>query len=253
MRQGESSVMVSIEELLKDAHSREMQEREAAARAVREADARRLDALRRRELEEEERLRAQMVERERRAYEAQRKQAELAALREGAVVRARTEAEAQARLAALQVQQEHERSLHALRHDRHKKRLVVVLVTLSALAAAGAVGGGLAIKRSNDAAVVAAERLHAMQDEKEHLEAEQATLRAQIGSAQDPAEVARLQQELADAQAKLRSVATRIDKGPHAAAPPAPLVPPRSTAQPSGGSKGTPSCAKGDPLCATVL
>jgi hypothetical protein len=253
MRQGESSVMVSIEELLKDAHVREAEEREAAARAAREVEARRLEALRHRELEEEERLRAQMVERERRAYEAQRNQAELEALREGAVVRARTEAEAQARLATMKVQQDHERSLHALRHDRHKERLVVVIVSLSALAAAGTVGAGLALKRSNDAATVAGARLREMQDEKEHLETEQAAIRAQIGTAQDPAEVARLQQELADAQAKLRSVATRIDKAPHATPPAGPTPPAHFAPSPQPAPKGTPACAKGDPLCPTVL
>ncbi|MGH7293835.1 MAG: hypothetical protein ACRELB_02825, partial [Polyangiaceae bacterium] len=151
----ETSVMVSIQEILRDAQNREEQEKVEAERQAQAAEQRRLDEARRRQEEEEARLRAEEDDRQRRMFEEQRRQAELNAMQEAAVQRARAEAEAQARLAEMAARQEHERQLHALSQDKHKKRLTFIIAGLAVFFVLGGIGGGIALKHSSDEAQAA--------------------------------------------------------------------------------------------------
>ncbi len=166
----ETSVMVSIQEILRDAQSREEQEKVEAEQRARAEEQRRLDEIRRRQEEEEARIRAEEDERQRRAYEEKKRAAEIAAMQEAAVQRARSEAEAQARLAEMNARQEHERQLHALSHDKSKKNLKFLLAGLGVVLFAAAIGGTVLIKSSMDKAAAA--------------QAETAKLTAQIDEAE---------------------------------------------------------------------
>jgi hypothetical protein len=245
----ESSVSVSIEELLREAHARDEQDRRDAAERARAAEQRRIEELRRLQRAEEARLRTEDAERRRRAFEEERRRVELLAMHEGTVERARSEAALRAHLAELTARQAHERSLHALRHDRQKRRLTWGIILLTALAVSGGVAAGSVLKRSRDDAAAADARLHGIEGEKDRLEAEQARLRQAIGTASDPGEVARLQQQLADAQRQLRAFAASSAHGPAVRPPtPSPAAPPRSTAT----ARTSAPCSKGDPLCPTI-
>jgi colicin import membrane protein len=246
----ESSVSVSIEELLREAHAREEQERRDAVERARAAEQRRIDELRRMHQAEEARLRAEEAERRRRAFDEERRQVELRALHEGTVERARAEAQLRARLAELTARQEHERSLQWLAQDRHKKRLTRVVALLTVLAVAGGAGTAVAIKRSKDAAAAADARLRGARDDRDRLEHEQARLKQDLANASDPGDVARLQQQLADAQRQLKSFTTANAR--------APAVHPPGAVSTTGPAKApatprTPeACPKGDPLCPTI-
>jgi hypothetical protein len=250
MAQQESSVRVSIEELLREAHAREEQERRDAEERARRAEQQRVDELQRRRELEEARLRTEDAERRRRAFDEEKRGVELRALHEGTVARAVIEAETRARLAEIAARHEHERGLHALRHDRHKKRLARVAIALTALAVAGGIGAGIAIKRSTDDAMTADARLRSVRDERDRLEQEQARLKQAIGNASDPEEIVRLQQQLADAQRQLRSVAVPTAR-PSAVHAPSTVITTPPARSPSA-VKGPDTCPKGDPLCATI-
>jgi colicin import membrane protein len=252
----ETSVMVSIQEILRDAQNREEQEKVEAEHRARAEDQRRLDETRRRQEEEEARLRAEEDERQRRSFEEQRRQAEIRAMQEAHVQRARSEAEAQARLAEMSARQEHERQLHALGQDKHKKRLTMILVVLGAVLLVGAVGGGILYKNVQDKALAAEASVRALQDEKDKADQEQARLKAQLASTQDPEQIAALQTQLAEQQQKLQSLNSQIAQkgtGPAAGGGGGAAV------RPTGGGGGAPTkprpacnCTPGDPLCSCL-
>jgi colicin import membrane protein len=251
----ETSVMVSIQEILRDAQNREEQEKVEAEHRAREEEQRRLDDARRRQDEEEARLRQEEDERQRRSFEEQRRQAEILAMQEAHVQRARSEAEAQARLAEMAARQEHERQLHALSQDKHKKRLTMILVGLGALLFIGAIGGGVLYKNVHDKALMAEAQVRAMQDEKDKAEAEQGRLKAQLENTKDPEQIAQLQQQLAEQQQKVQSLNTQISqKGTTTGA----VRPAGGGGGGSGGAKpagpsGKPcNCTPGDPLCSCL-
>jgi len=252
----ETSVMVSIQEILRDAQNREEQEKVEAERRAREEEQRRVDEIRRRQEEEEARLRAEEDERQRRAFEEQRRQAELQALQEAAVQRARTEAEAQARLAEMNARQEHERQLHALGQDKHKKRLTMIAVGLGVLFFVGAIGGGIIIKNVHDQAAAAEAQLRELQSEKDKADQEQARLKAELANTKDPEQIAALQAQLAAQQQRLQSLDSQIANnrsshgGGHGGG--------GAAAHPAGGGGGGGGAAKpcnctpGDPLCSCL-
>jgi hypothetical protein len=246
----ESSVRVSLEELLREAHAQEERERQEAGERARAAEQRRIDELRRQEQAEQARRREEEAERARRAFDEEKRRVELRALHEGTIERARLETEVRARLAEMTARQQHERSLHALRRDRQKSRLTRAVVVLMAVAIVGGVGAGVAVKRSKDDAAAADVRLRGIQAEKDRLEQEQAQLKRAIESASDPGNVARLQRDLADAQRQLRSF-TASPRTPPGHAPLAVTSPPTPTRKP-GSTKVPESCPKGDPLCPTI-
>ncbi|HEY8041589.1 MAG TPA: hypothetical protein VIF15_17400 [Polyangiaceae bacterium] len=174
-------------------------------------------------------------------------------MQEAAVQRARMEAEAQARLAEMAARQEHERQLHAMGQDKHKKRLTMMLVGLGLLLFVGAIGGGIALKTSHDKAQAAEMQLRALQDEKDKADQEQARLKAQLENTKDPEQIAALQAQLAAEQQKIQSLNSQIgQKGASG--------PPRAGGG-GGGGGGTPkpptpgkpcNCTPGDPLCSCL-
>jgi colicin import membrane protein len=252
----ETSVMVSIQEILRDAQNREEQEKVEAEHRARAEEQRRLDDARRRQDEEEARLRAEDEDRQRRAFEEQRRQAEIQAMQEAHVQRARSEAEAQARLAEMAARQEHERQLHALSQDKHKKRLTFILVGLGAVLFIGAIGGGVLYNNVHQKALMAEAQVRAMQDEKDKAEAEQARLKAQLENTKDPEQIAQLQAQLAEQQQKVQSLNTQISQ--KGTAPTRPAYGGGGGGGGGGGSKpaggsGKPcNCTPGDPLCSCL-
>jgi colicin import membrane protein len=251
----ETSVMVSIQEILRDAQHREEQEKVEADRKAREDEQRRLDDIRRKQEEEEARLRSEEEDRQRRAYEEQRRQAEIQAMQEAAVQRARAEAEAQARLAEMAARQEHERQLHALSQDKHKKRLTFIIAGLAAFFVIGGIGAGVVIKNASDKTAAAEAQLRALQDEKDKADEQQARLKAELENTKDPEKIAALQQQLAEQQAKLQTLNTQIAQnkggGGGAVVRPAGGGGGGGASKPAGPAKPC-NCTPGDPLCSCL-
>jgi len=254
----ETSVMVSIQEILRDAQNREEQEKVEADRRAREEEQRRLDEIRRRQEEEEARLRSEEEDRQRRAYEEQRRQAEIQAMQEAAVQRARAEAEAQARLAEMASRQEHERQLHALSQDKHKKRLTFIVAGLAAFFVIGGITAGVVIKQASDKTAAAEAQLRALQDEKDKADQEQARLKAELENTKDPEKIAALQAELAAQQTKLQSLNTQIAQnkgggggGGGGGVRPAGGGGGGGASKPAGPAKPC-NCTPGDPLCSCL-
>ena len=201
----ETSVMVSIQEILRDAQSREEQEKveaesarspgRAAARSTRRAGAR-------------TRRRPASAPRKRSASAAPTRssdaQAEIQAMQEAHVQRARSEAEAQARLAEMAARQEHERQLHALSQDKHKKRLTMILVGPRRGARSSAASAAASPSRTDrrDRPLAPQAQLRALQDEKDKADQEQARLKAELENTKDPEKIAALQAQLDEQQTK---------------------------------------------------
>jgi colicin import membrane protein len=253
----ETSVMVSIQEILRDAQSREEQEKVELEARTRAEEQRRLDEIRRRQEEEEARIRAEEDDRQRRAFEEKKRHAELAAMQDAAVERARAETEAKARLAEMNARQEHERHLHALTHDKSKKNLKFLLAGLGVVLFVAAIGGGIVIKNSMDktaAAVASANELRAQIDAAEE---KRVALEAQYNAAVAAGvDTKALQDEIA---AEKDKIAALQQGGTNAA--------PRPRAAPAGGGGGAPAakpagggggaskpcnCTPGDPLCSCL-
>jgi hypothetical protein len=242
----ETSVMTSIQELLRDAQQQEEQERQQAAQRARDEEQRRLDEQRNRQRQEEDRLRADEDDRLRRQHEEQRRQAEIQAMQLATVQRARAEAEAQSRFAEMAARQEHERQMHVLGQDKHKKRLTAILAALGAVVVIGGVAAGVAIKASTDRAAAAQAQLRGMQDEKDRLDQEQAKLRADLANTQDPVRIAALQQQLVDEQVRANALKDQMaqNKSTGHAVSGVGAKPGRAVAKPN--------CTPGDPLCSTL-
>jgi colicin import membrane protein len=247
----ETSVMVSIQEILRDAQNREEQDKLEAERRVREEEQRRVEEVRSRQAQEQARLRSEEEDRQRRAFEEQKRQAEIVALQEAAVTRARTEAEAQARLAEMTARQEHERRLHAVTHDGSKKRLQFYLYGLGVVLIGLAVGGGFLIKNYNDKANAADARAHELEVEKDAVAQQQKQLQLQLDKATSPEERAQLEKAVADAKERADQLAQQLGgmkhtptAGPVVAGPaPGPRPPPTRPAC---------NCTPGDPLCSCL-
>jgi len=248
----ETSVMVSIQEILRDAQHREEQEKIETQQRAREDEQKRLEELRRKQEAEQERLRAEESDRQRRAFEEQKRQAEIQALQEAAIQRAKMEAEAQARLAEMASRQEHERQLHALTHDRSKRRLQLFLAGLGVLVFALAIGGGYVIKQSNDKANAAEAHARALEAEKQDVEAQQRRLQFELESTKDPGKIAELQARLTEQTQKLETISTQITQtkkpGPAAAGGGGGGAGNKAT----GGNKPPCNCTPGDPLCSCL-
>jgi hypothetical protein len=245
----ESSVMVSLGELLRDAPLRAEEERADAVRRARDHEERQAAALRHEREREAARVRADDEERARRAFEEQRRQAELVAVQQAALERARMEAGSRARLAEMAALQEHERQLRTLAQDGHKKRLQLTLAGLGVLLVAGAVAGAVTYARMQHDKEAAQAHARELESRIDDVDAQRAKVERRLASATDPAEVAALQAALKESQAKLdqlnkeanhsRTPGAAAPKRPQIAAPPAPQPPARA-------------CSKGDPMCPTV-
>jgi colicin import membrane protein len=249
----ETSVMVSIQEILRDAQNREEQEKLEAEQRARQEEQRRLDEARRRQEEEQARIRAEEAERQRRAFEEQKRQAEIQALQEAAIQKARTEAESQARLAEMTARQEHERHLHALNQDQGKKRLRLMLGGAAALLLVVAVGGGVAVKNSVDKANAAEAHARELQTKIDDTETEMRRVRSDLENAKDPEKIAELTSQL-NAMKKERD---RLEA--EGAAQPGPKPVTHTVAgggggaqKPTSGTKAPCNCTPGDPLCSCL-
>jgi colicin import membrane protein len=252
-RQQETSVMVSIQEILRDAQSREEQEKVEAEQRAREAEQRRLEEIRRKQEEEAARLRAEEQERDRRVFDEQRRQAELKGLQEATVQRARAEAEAQARLAEMTARQDHERQLHALSQDKHKKRVQGIAIALGVFFFVGAIGAGVVIKNIMDQKNVAQAYARQLESEKQENEQQQTRLRSELEQTKDPEKIAALQAALEEQQKKLEMIRTAQAQperrvGAQVAGGPAP---PKKVAEPKTPGKPC-NCTPGDPLCSCL-
>jgi|CZKU01.1.fsa_nt_gi colicin import membrane protein len=248
----ETSVMVSIQEILRDAQSREEQEKVELEQRTRAEEQRRLDELRRRQEEEEARIRSEEDERQRRAFEEKKRHAEIAAMQDAAVERARAETEAKARLAEMNARQEHERHLHALTHDKSKKNLKFLLAGLGVVLFVAAIGGGIVIKNSMDktaAAVASANELRAQIDAAEE---KRVALESQYNAALAAGvDTKALQDEIAAEKDKIAA----LQQG--STAPPKPHyggggVTPAPKPAGGGGPAKPCNCTPGDPLCSCL-
>jgi colicin import membrane protein len=253
----ETSVMVSIQEILRDAQSREEEEKAEAERRAREEEQRRLDEIRRRQDEEAARLRAEEDERARKIFEEQKRQTELAAMQEAAVARARMEAESKARLAEMTARQEHERQLTALSQDKHKKRLQFILAGLGVLIVAVAVGGGITIKKTLDEKAAAQAQTAQLQGQIDEANANSQKLRAELENTKDPEQIAALQAQLKEQQEKLQNLQQNQQAKPRAPSGGGGgggggAARPSGGGGGGGGTKAPCNCTPGDPLCSCL-
>lgn len=138
----ESSVVFSLNELMKLEEQR--REDEAEARRAQEAAARRAAAevVARERAAEEERLRVAEARRHAEALAAREHEARLQAMKEAEIVRASHEAEAAARAKELLATREHDRAVAASRDDASRRKLARATYGTAALLAATWVGGG---------------------------------------------------------------------------------------------------------------
>jgi colicin import membrane protein len=247
----ETSVMVSIQEILRDAQSREEEEKAEAEKQAREAEQRRVEEIRRAQEAEAARLKADEDERDRRAYEEQRRQVELSSMQEAAVQRAKMEAESKARLAEMTARQDHERQLTSLSQDSHKKRLQFFLVGLGVLIVAVAVGGGITIKKTMDETAAARMEAQQLQSKIDEANAQQQKLQLELQNTKDPEKIAALQKQLDDEKKRISDMsAAAATKRPTGGGGGAPAAKPASGGGP-GGSKPC-NCTPGDPLCSCL-
>ena len=242
--------MVSIQEILRDAQSREEQEKVEAEQRARETEQLRLEDIRRKQEEEAARLRAQEEERERRSFEEQRRQAELRALQEATIQRAKSEAESQARLAEMSSRQDHERQLHALSQDKHKKRVQVIAVALGVFFFVGAVGAGVVIKNVMDQKNAAEARANQLEADKQEVEQQTARVRAELEQTKDPEKIAALQAQLEAEQKKLEVIKNQQATQPEKRGVPIGIAipPPKKADKP----RPVCNCTPGDPLCSCL-
>jgi colicin import membrane protein len=249
----ETSVMVSIQEILRDAQHREEQEKVEAERRAREEEQRRLDDIRKRQEEEESRLRSEEEDRQRRAYEEQRRQAEINAMQEAAVQRARAEAEAQARLAEMAARQEHERQLHALSQDKHKKRLTFILVGLGAFLFIGIILTTVFVKKSMDETAALKAQAAQLQSQIDDSNAKEARLKAELENTKDPEKIAALQQQLDAEKARLQELEQQKRNPGVGGGGYRPVGGGGGAgSKPTGGSGKPCNCTPGDPLCSCL-
>jgi colicin import membrane protein len=253
----ETSVMVSIQEILQDAQSREEQEKLQTEQRAREAEQRRLEDIRRKQDDEAARLRAQEEDRERRSFEEQRRQAELQALQEATIHRAKAEAESQARLAEMSSRQDHERQLHALSQDKHKKRVQMIAVALGVFFFVGAIGAGVVIKNVMDQKNAAEARANQLETEKQEVEQQTARVQAELEQTKDPQKIDALQKQLAAEQKKLEEIRTAQASQTEKRGVPGGAAVGIGSPTPKGkpaGDKPRPvcNCTPGDPLCSCL-
>jgi colicin import membrane protein len=247
----DTSVLASIEDLLRE-HERSVEQQHAdARRRDAEADRARTEAAQRAEAAAEASRRAAAEEARRLAFEEQRRAAEIAALREATVQRARMEAEAQARLAELTARQEHERHLSALNQDTSKKKwkLATTLTAIFLCVAVG--GGGVAIKLQYDKQRAAESELADLRGQIAEAEQEKAAIKAQLQSTRDPQRIAELTKELDDKNAIIGTLSSKLgNKG----GGPGPKTTATVTATAATGKapQGPCRCLDGDPTCSCI-
>ena len=248
-RTTETSVMASIEDLLRE-HQRSVAEEEIdARRRADDAERARAEAARSAEAELEARRRAEAEEVRRRAFEAERREAELAAMHEATVQGARIAAEAKARLDELAARQEHERHLSALARDGGKKRWKLA-TALTAAFLCVVVGGGIALKTQIDKQRAAELELASLRDQITLAEQEKAKIKAQLEDTKDPQRIAELKRELEDRNQTIGKLTTQLGNKSGSANGPKPTV--TATATATAKPPGVCKCMDGDPTCSCI-
>ena len=254
----ESSVLASIQDILRDAQVREEEEKLAVQRREEDEERARLDAIRRDQEAAEARMRAEEDERQRKSHDEQRRQVELVALQEATITRAKMDAEAQARLAEIAKQQEHERHLAVVKNDVGKKRITAIAGGIGVVALVIAVGGGMMVKKTTDEKARIEREVAELRGQADKAEADAKRLRAERDNTKDPEKIAELERKLKKAEDDARAAANRL--GDHGARPfggggggggPAGGGPAGGGG--GGGGGGTkpppPKCPPGDPMC----
>ncbi|MFO0758245.1 MAG: hypothetical protein U0359_17250 [Byssovorax sp.] len=248
--QKESSVLFSLKELMSLEEDRIRNEESEKAAAVAAAEKARLDAERAAREAEESRIRA---EEERRRAEEQRAREEAArheAIRIAEVERARVEAEQKARMEALAAQQQHERSLAALKHDESKKKLRNMLIGGGIFVVLAGTAIGYAVVDNNRKAEAqrlaleaqareAAENAKKLEQQQKEQQAKIDSLMTQLSSASDEATRLKLQQQIKAEQAAKEALSKPGAGGPAGPKPDKPAKP-------------ACKCTPGDPLCSCL-
>jgi colicin import membrane protein len=249
----ETSVMASIQDILRDAQVREEEEKLEAERRARAEEERSRDELRRKQEEEEARIKAEDEARQRKVHDEQRRQAEIAAMQEATVARAKMEAEAQARLAEISARQAHERELHQIKTSKGHRTMKIVAVVLGVVFVLFAVGGGIMIKQSNDRAATAERQQRELQEQIDKAKQDQDRLKAELENTKDPEKIAALQAQIDEQKKKMDSLKSQQTgpKGPvWTGGPKPPGVGPGGAG--GGGGNTKCNCSPGDPLCSCL-
>ncbi|HVJ21738.1 MAG TPA: hypothetical protein VM686_40315 [Polyangiaceae bacterium] len=248
--QKESSVLFSLKELMSLEENRIRDEEADKERRAREEQERRASEDRAKRDAEERRIRD---EEERRRAEEQRRREEEArveAIKHGELAKAQAEAEHRARMEAMAAQQAHEQQLAALNSDDTKKRLkLYVGLAIGAVVLVG-VGGGLAIKSANEEQAKK-DAIHAAQ--LKETEEQLARLKGEFEAAQKKEES--LQAALTGAKdevekERLKAELAKAKEQTQRAG--AAVRGGGGGAKPSGGGAKPCNCPPGDPLCSCL-
>ena len=240
----DSSVLFSLKELMTLEEDRIRTEEEERQRAAEDAEHARQDAERR--AREEELARMASEEQRRREDEARSREeaVRLDAIQRGELEKARADAEQRARMEAMTAQQEHERQLATLKHDKGKKQLRNMLIGGGLVVVLGGSLAGWAAYRSyteNQARMAAeARQRQLLEDEKDRLRREKdesekkmAQLMEDLKGAKSEADRARIQAEIESERSKNAKVGGGVlPKG--------------------GGETPKKACKPGDPLCSDI-
>jgi hypothetical protein len=246
MQTTETSVMASIDDLLRD-HQASVERAASDARVRAEEEAlERARAIRRAADAEAERIRAEEEAARQRAMDDERRAAELLAMREATLTRARMDADARARLAELSARQDHEKQLHAILHDKSKKKWKVATALTGVVLAVALGVGGFALHTQNEKQRAAERALDGARAQLADSEADMAKTKAQLDQATDPEKIRALQRELDDKEQKIRDLQKKVG-----AAAPRRIA--TATAAPTTTAPAKPCiCLEGDPTCSCI-
>lgn len=252
--QKESSVLFSLKELMSLEEDRIRAEEADRAAAAAAAERARAEAEAQARAAEEARLRAEEERRRQEEQRAREEAARLEAIRLAEIEKARLEAEQKARLEAMAAQQQHERSLAAIKTDQSKKKLRNLLIGLTVgVVIIGGTAGFFVYQdmmKKEQARLELdrklreeAERAAKAEAEAKALQEKIAGLMKDLAEATDENKKLAIQRQIEEEQRKLES--TRRGSGPIGGF------------RPAGGSGASPTpapakpcnCTPGDPLC----
>ncbi len=249
----DSSVLFSLNQLMKLEQQRVLEETEAARMRAEEQAAARLAEERRIREEREARLRAEEQARQEQERRQREEAARLEALRLGEIERARVEAERRAQLEVMNQSQEHERKLVALREDTHKKRLKRALV-IGGLVATALFSTGLGVyfghikpeaerREQEQAAAIAAweGEVSKLKTELEQANQRVASAVEAVAKAQDDVARAKALKDVESAQNNVTKVKTRLNQKLNT----------KTTTNNNNTTQKAP-CRTGDPLCTDI-
>jgi len=207
--------MASIQDLLRDHQEIEEKEKVAAQQRAEDEERSRQAAMLRQQQDEERRLHEEEETRQRKIFEEQRKAAEISALQEATVQRAKMEAEAQARMAEMTSRQEHERHLAALHQDKSKKNLKLIAIITGVVLVVAVFGGGFALYSSAQKQKLAEQQLADLQGQVAQAQQDKMKLEQDLSNTKDPEKIQELQAKLAEQDQKISALNKDLStKGP---------------------------------------